>query len=448
MEDFEDPQLFGEHIEWGWPACTSESGRALEQLLRESGPPGALAGTGFTEVDFDDFDQQLQLEVEKLKESTATLSSSLEGLLTQELLARLRADLLYLVVTRKYAAAAIPGLPSFDATTNRTWTLCGASPQWLTLAKQNAVKTYLRPLDVGQRLTARQTVASPEVIAFMLDAYLEREVCGFRGVRPAEGLPYALILRKLKLMIRQVMMDVGGACGLPDRNRTSDDAPAMLSPLASIMSGEKASTPEEMKDVLLLGVILENTRAGQADLYLGHVLFGLCLRRLGRRFALQQRAGLLPPLPESVQQRLNLERAAAGGDAVLQQQYETAAQFEIFVESVISADKGQALLQSVLELSPALLAAIRRHTDAIFGRGLREESFRPIEAASKASAQMGREVTTPEVCSAFLLEAASSGELRMLSAGPEAKERMAWDGLLFGALLQDAEDVVAATEVM
>jgi len=178
--------------------------------------------------------------------------------------------------------------------------------------------------------------------------------------------------------------------------------------------------------------------------YFGHVLTGLCMRRLARRFEVLQSAGLLA-LSESAERRASLEGLVTGTVPEAMQQFNhKAALFESYVEGLASSTEsegGTSMLREMMALTPAVLAAARRHTNAVFGHGLREEIFKPLTRASKAVAQLGTAASNTEVCIGFLLEAARCGELRMLSLGPTEKERLLWDGVLFGALLRDAEDL-------
>ncbi|CAK0898144.1 unnamed protein product [Prorocentrum cordatum] len=232
------------------------------------------------------------------------------------------------------------------------------------------------------------------------------------------------------------MVDVGGAGGLPDRNRTAEEAPV---PIVTGLEGSARPSDEALQHFALFSNIMENTRMAQADVYFGHVLFGLLLQRLGRRFALLKGAGMLEPASDAARMRAQLERSVADTpDAA------AAAQFESFVAGLAAEPGAVESLRRALELSPATLAAARRHTSFVFGRGLREEIRWPLARASRASGGAGEGGAKVEHCSPFLLEAASCGELRMLSVGTEARERLTWDGVLLGALLHQAEASVDA----
>ncbi|CAE8704620.1 unnamed protein product [Polarella glacialis] len=394
---------------WGAPACISE-----ECSFREE----ALAA-------FDEhFEEACDLVAgEALRSAAEKLRPGLEGQLAQELLERQRADLLYLAVVRD-------------------------GEQWLQLAKTRAMGVYLPVLSQEVRSAARRAVVNSalhkEFSGGCLDSYFKRKVDSYHSIQPDEGLPFYGVLDHLEIAIKQSLFDVGGASGLPDRNRTAAALPLGLT------SNSPPTDEEEMEKLFLMAQVMDNTRVAQADVYLGHVFFGISLRRLARRFQLQRMAGLLPPVSEISRLRATFGFSATGqgqeADDARQQLLLAGAQFESFLESVVRPTEDQVEgLQQALSLSSAALAAARRHTDAVFGRGLREEIFKALTRASQASASAGEasNKAEAEVLASFLLEAAAKGELRMLSAGPEARERLLWDGVLFGALLQDAEDLVA-----
>ncbi|CAE8585986.1 unnamed protein product [Polarella glacialis] len=429
---------------WGAPACVSEECQELEALLSDD-----TAGS-FREEALAAFDEHFEEACEALRSAAEKLRPGLEGQLAQELLERQRADLLYLAVVRRYVRDGVPGLKSFEGHPNRTWAMSGGHEQWLQLAKTRAMGVYLPALSQEVRSAARRAVVNSalhkEFSGGCLDSYFKRKVDSYHSIQPDEGLPFYGVLDHLEIAIKQSLFDVGGASGLPDRNRTAEDAPAAL-PLG-LTSNSPPTDEEEMEKLFLMAQVMDNTRVAQADVYLGHVFFGISLRRLARRFQLQRMAGLLPPVSEISRLRATFGFSATGqgqeADDARQQLLLAGAQFESFLESVVRPTEDQVEgLQQALSLSSAALAAARRHTDAVFGRGLREEIFKALTRASQASASAGEASTKAEVLASFLIEAAAKGELRMLSAGPEARERLLWDGVLFGALLQDAEDLVA-----
>ena len=107
--------------------------------------------------------------------------------------------------------------------------------------------------------------------------------------------------------------------------------------------------------------------------------------------------------------------------------------FEQFVRTSLNSDGA---FTDLMDITPTAVQAVRRHTDQIFGKRLREEVFVPLTRASRASANKGEVAAGPETCTEFLLEAARNSELRMLSLNLGASERLMWHGLVFGALLQ------------
>lgn len=438
--------------------CVTGLGLALEALLSRA---GLKRGSGVADVDSEelrDFDKDFSVACSELQKddgldeedvvlkssSIEGLRDSLEGRLALELRERLRGDLLYLAVLRRFAAERIPILPSFECCPNKTWAMSGGAKQWRTLAGNTTFEAPLHPLMPAASSLARKAVLAEEVeCGWLLDAYLIREVEALNRRPPSEDTPFARFLQHMKVALKQALYDVGGGSGLPDRNRTGKEAPA------PIATGLEPGGETSMQQIALLGAVMENTRVAQADVYFGHVLFGLCLRRLARRFVLARNLGMLPPLSEAAQLRVDLEHMAAEeahhGDVEKEQFFVDAAHFDSYTESMVGmlggsdGGGGTAPLRRMLELSPALLAAARRHTDSFFGRGLREEIFKPMTRASQACATAGNAAARSEFTVAFMLEAASRGELRMLTAGLAARERLLWDAVVFGAFLEDAE---------
>ena len=79
-------------------------------------------------------------------------------------------------------------------------------------------------------------------------------------------------LDRLRDVKNRILKDIGGASGLP----------------SSATSATSASdwTQDIGKWIKVFRDVTSSTRVFQADLYFGHALFGLCLRRLSRRFEL------------------------------------------------------------------------------------------------------------------------------------------------------------------
>merc|ERR1712046_4757 len=179
------------------------------------------------------------------------------------------------------------------------------------------------------------------------------------------------------------------------------------------------------------------------------MLFGLCFRRLIVRFELTRSLGMLPPLSDISSSRAALEKSMLSGEKPDQERQLTAeqsiaaAQFESFVQDVASAEPSEgnnSVFEQALEVSPTVLAAMRIHTNFVFGSGLRDEIFEIFAKASRACAVQQGTMANIETTTLLLLQAARASEVRMLSAGPRVKERLAWDAVAFGALMQSAED--------
>lgn len=235
----------------------------------------------------------------------------------------------------------------------------------------------------------------------LVDAYTQEQLYS-----PGE---FKGFLDRFRDVRNRILKDIGGASGLPSSS-------------ASFSASTSGWSEQEIgKWLSVFRDVTSSTRVFQADLYFGHALFGLCLRRLARRFDLAW----------------NFE-AQAVGETSMELLGE---QFASFVEML--AKNNDRALDEVLTLGPNVLAAIRRQTEAIFGKGLRDELQQPIERAAKEIEESDKEKEDdPPIAkyTSLLLEAAERGELRMLSVSLEAKERILMDALTFGVFLQDAED--------
>ena len=239
----------------------------------------------------------------------------------------------------------------------------------------------------------------------LVDAYTQEQLQS-----PGEFKGFLDRFRDVK---NRILKDIGGASGLP-------------SSATSATSASDWTQQDIGKWIRVFRDVTSSTRVFQADLYFGHALFGLCLRRLSRRFELA----------------LNFEAEAAGdsGDSAVDSN-DLGMQSERFANFVeMLAKTNDRALDEVLSLGPNVLAAIRRQTDAIFGKGLRDELQQPIERAIKEIEENPDETPPIAKYTSLLLDAAERGELRMLSVSLEAKERIMMDALTFGVFLQDAED--------
>ena len=233
----------------------------------------------------------------------------------------------------------------------------------------------------------------------LIDAYAQEQLQSpgqFKG-----------FLERFREVKNRILKDIGGASGLPRGPSRSVDA-------AGWTQQDIAKWLKVFRDVTT------STRVFQADLYFGHALFGLMLRRLARRFELAV---------------LSFEDTLEDLDPAMASE-----RFGNFVE--MAAKTADGTLDQVLELSPCVLKAIRRQTDAIFGQDLRDELQRPIDRAAEVDSSDPDAPDAPPIArhTSMLLDAAERGELRMLSVSLEGKERIMWDALTFGAFLQDAED--------
>ena len=169
--------------------------------------------------------------------------------------------------------------------------------------------------------------------------------------------------------------------------------------------------------------VTSSTRVVQADAYFGHAAFGLCLRRLCRRFELAL------SLQRDYEQAEEAEEAGMGsamGSAMAVER------FKNFVEMVSRPSSEDATMDEVLKLSSAVLSAIRRQTESLFGTNLRDELQKPLDRAKEAIKETSEEsgassasgaadpaASTPPIgkLASLLLESAEAGELRMLSLG-------------------------------
>jgi len=380
----------------------------------------------------EDFDTSMDEVVQKLCEDMGE-GCDVTSELTGELQDRLRSDVLYLSVVRKYDEEALPLLPTFEGPKEKPWAMSGDNlEQFDSMAKDLTYKVELKPVlselrgNIERAILKGRREYSP-----VLDAYKVQFMNRVLGQPPQAGATAAFdgFLRRFAEMRKEVLASVGGSGGLPTRNRTS----------TGTGGGRQADEKETMEWLAFFAMLHENTRISQADSYFGHALFGLCLRRLVQRFELERTMGTLPELADDVRARIRLEM---GLDKEQGQKQLATAQFAAFAEEVCKSDSDT--LAMVLSLSKSSIGAIRRQTEYVFGRGLRDEIAIPMNRASDEIERKGSDASVLEATSSFMLEAAAAGELRMLSTSPAARERLAWDAILYGALLQSAEDATPA----
>ena len=247
-----------------------------------------------------------------------------------------------------------------------------------------------------------RSIDKKKFLQALVDAYTQEQLYS-----PGEFKGFLDRFRDVK---NRILKDIGGASGLPSSSATS--------------ASTSGWTQQDIgKWIRVFRDVTSSTRVFQADLYFGHALFGLCLRRLSRRFELA----------------LNFEAEAAGDGKSAADSLMQSERFANFVEML--AKTNDRALDEVLSLGPNILSAIRRQTEAIFGKGLRDELQQPIERAVK-EIEENEDQENPPIAkyTSLLLDAAERGELRMLSVSLEAKERIMMDALTFGVFLQDAED--------
>ena len=219
----------------------------------------------------------------------------------------------------------------------------------------------------------------------------------------AMGSAYGDFLERFRRVKDALLTDIGGASGLSGLSGLSlKKALSDKTDSSRMQSG--SWTQEDIAQWLqVFTAITSSTRVFQADVYFGHATFGLCLRRLMRRFELA-----LSLQKETTETR---EAEAAPSELLVLEN------FRNFVEMVSRPSSEDATMDEVLKLSTPLLSAIRRQTESLFGKGLREELQVPLDRASSLINDPDDSApTTPPIgkMASLLLEAAEAGELRML----------------------------------
>eukprot|EP00933_Yihiella_yeosuensis_P016169 TRINITY_DN13911_c0_g1_i3.p1 TRINITY_DN13911_c0_g1~~TRINITY_DN13911_c0_g1_i3.p1 ORF type:complete len:533 (+),score=119.33 TRINITY_DN13911_c0_g1_i3:164-1600(+) len=362
--------------------------------------------------DFADFDRRLSDSKEILRQASSQ-GSGLEAELVDEIKDRFLSDLLYLSSSRRLLKEGLPASPRFEGPPGKTWATSGDGiEEWKQIAGVYTHNVPLVPV-VGQlrREMGRVLLQNHSYVAPFLDAYINQAT-------QLSSSDFSAFFEAFEEVKSQVLTDVGGASGLAPRN---PDVDTDMEQVAA--SGPPGGwSPEDFQaSMQLFAKVAANTRVGQGDQYFGHTLFGLFLRRLVRRFELD----------------LTLEGSGSKdvSEAVKSEQ------FRNFVKSIAEPDS-QEILRQILDLSATKLSAIRRQVEFVFGQGLPEELAKPVK---RATDEIGREGADPKIDplrkhSAFILEAAERGQLRMLSVGSAAREHILWDAVIFGAFLQDSDD--------
>ncbi|CAJ1351850.1 unnamed protein product, partial [Effrenium voratum] len=143
-----------------------------------------------------------------------------------------------------------------------TWTFCGGAEHWLRLAGLAEGGVLSRPLpglSRPMRWAMRQEVlgGKPRAGRF-LDTYLAMEV--FHAEDLPQDWPTELVNRS-KAMLLQVAQDVAGAAGLPDFNRSQDEAPV---PLGVTKESAEKNRTEVVRQFRRYLDLMANTRVAQA----------------------------------------------------------------------------------------------------------------------------------------------------------------------------------------
>lgn len=386
------------------------------------------------------FDRKLEQACSRRQQEEAECTDSLEGDFAVEVRLRQWTDLLYLKALRLYVDDQLPWTPSLarDRWNDeaRTWALSSPSElkmanedlaQWLELAGDRTSVINLPALRQEERRAIRRILLHHHgASAILLDAYFG----SFRS--PPTVARCAELVTAFKALALETLLKSAGAGSLLAGRPSFFDA--------FLESGKGGAVSEAFAaQVSFLGKAMENTRITHSDAYFRNALFGLCLGRIAQRFQLVRGADTLPPLSEEVMSRLNLEESLGrhgqnSDDNIAIEQFERFA--NDFLQPSEADPKATNALERLLDLSPTVLAALRRRTDFMFGSGLREEIFKVMEQAQSENA----DVSDPVVCTKLIVQGGSSGVVRMLSASPELADRLTWDAVLFGAFLQRTED--------
>ncbi|CAE7870483.1 for, partial [Symbiodinium necroappetens] len=336
----------------------------------------------------------------------------------------LEADLLYLKALLGRLSVGLPALKSFQSNkASKTWALFGRGlEQWDSVAGDHSYEVPLTKVSEPLRRELFRALGSKAYMRDLVQSYMETQELGSHGT-------YGDFLERFRKVKDALLTDIGGASGLSGLSGLSGGGKKAE---ASESPKQGSWTQEDIAQWLqVFTAITSSTRVYQADVYFGHATFGLCLRRLIRRFELA--LSLQKDATQEAEAAEAVAMAAAPSELVLEN-------FRNFVEMVSRPSSEDATMDEVLKLSSAVLLAIRRQTESLFGKGLREELQVPLDRASSLiNDDDDPAPTTPPIgkMASLLLEAAEAGELRMLSVSKMgAKERTMWDALSFGYFLQ------------
>eukprot|EP00929_Paragymnodinium_shiwhaense_P028004 TRINITY_DN16310_c0_g1_i1.p1 TRINITY_DN16310_c0_g1~~TRINITY_DN16310_c0_g1_i1.p1 ORF type:complete len:630 (-),score=85.72 TRINITY_DN16310_c0_g1_i1:590-2479(-) len=422
----------------------SEADKRLRARIAE--PAGWLSvlntETGFRfagRLDYmEDFDATFQERLESMatahreavSEDRRARDELLGNLKEQDPYDDFRSDALYLTALRHTAAHNWSSMFTFEKPP-QTWAMRGKGMDefqkmadvWLQqIPEEDVPRQEARRNDIRGQVTG----ASPSY-----ERLFESYASSFIQAKkvPEEGEPFATFFERFATARQDLLTSIGGATGMLPLNNS-----------AVFADSERVERHVESSKIWLpwLAKVYESTRVAQADCYFGHVLFGLCFRRLTRRFELVRSLGDLPSMSEASLNRALLESCAEEGNESSRSYFE-AGEFETWVDDIAESSSTSDVMATVLSVNSVMLDAVRRHIDFLFGKDLRTEFSKPMDRASNQCEQDPN--TSPfEAITSLMLEAATAGELRMLSLDDAAKQQLAWEAMLFGALLQDADD--------
>jgi len=362
----------------------------------------------------------------------------LEGELAGEIQSRLLSDLLYLSCARKYAAEGVLPIPTLEGPRGKTWAFVGSGLDDM----RKMAEDHVHEVSFGPARDLRSTLLKGRTeYAGLIEAYVSMFIT--RSTKKlSSDEPFVGFLEHMRSKASQLVTTLGGASGLPASNSTEkfvQDADRLPEDPSSMIDKDLAERGAAW--FLYFALIQEATRVSRANAYFTHALFGLSMRRLVKRFELARSLGNLPPASLTslawAKDVPTLSAAENETDCML------TAQFADFAAEFANSNDDTTALDVVLALSKEQIEAIRRQSEHLFGQGLRDEMEKVMDRAKKQSQNNDESVTPLEATTSLMLEAANAGELRMLSASPLAVEQLAWDAILYGAFLQDADEAIS-----
>lgn len=392
---------------------------------------------------FDAFDAEISALARGLGDAVGEFAGELQ--------CRMRSDLLYLSALRAYAQAGLRPLASLEGPSDKTWTMIGADlDKWRKMAEEHAHDVSLGPAqDRRDSLLGGRAEYAALVSAFATKVVEDRAPAVAPGAVADSSNPFVQFLERFFQVRNEILISIGGASGMPSSNSS---VPTIEDPRAwggGIAEGSPEDPLGERKQqeagvwLPWLGLITENLRVANADAYFGNALFGLCLRRVAKRFELERSMGMLQAPSETSLAWVQLYVGSAVGEEKEKEEEFASrvavAQFADFVGKVSSLEE-TSTLEAILDLSRDAVEAIRRQTDFVFGASLRDELQRVTDRAKEQWQSSGE--TPVVVATSLMLEAANTGELRMMSVDLAAREQLTLDGILYGSFLQRADDAI------